>query len=276
MTRLRSLLAALLAVAPVARAESPGFQSRDRYTGDYAVLGAGAATALGLLLVERYAVDLDSPLTHWGDDGKSYESDTFPGASLSLWAAPALVMGLVDGLDPTSPDDANQVFESTTGYAEALLLTVVLTEVAKLAVRRARPDYDDRIASGGDRADGALSFFSGHSSISFAAATYFVYWLGGRFVWGDEAAAHGWAVRGTVIALQAALFGLAGTIAGSRVVDHRHHWDDVLVGAVVGAGFASLSYWRRFDADGGLRSDEGGGPGTGAPTAWIGRLSGSF
>ena len=38
----------------------------------------------------------------------------------------------------------------------------------------------------------------------------------------------------------------AAFIAGSRVVDNRHHWEDVLVGSALGAGVAILAYGLNF------------------------------
>ena len=40
----------------------------------------------------------------------------------------------------------------------------------------------------------------------------------------------------------------ATLVAVTRVTDNRHHWEDVLVGALLGTAFASLGYFLNFPA----------------------------
>lgn len=165
-----------------------------------------------------------------------------------------------------------------TGFAEALGATVLMTETLKYGVGRLRPDFQDRAKRyycnqstspqawetickgfaegplGGDpRAtleDGHLSFPSGHSSTSFALAAYSTWVIGGNHLWGREATP---ASRAAAIPAMIALNSLATLVAYTRVDDGRHHWDDVVVGGLIGAGWASIAYFRQFDIHGSPR-----------------------
>lgn len=39
---------------------------------------------------------------------------------------------------------------------------------------------------------------------------------------------------------------LAGLVSLSRIIDHRHHWEDVLVGSIIGIVCATFSYFFYF------------------------------
>ena len=95
--------------------------------------------------------------------------------------------------------------------------------------------------------DGRRSFPSGHTFNSFATATYLALFLGGEFVWGESSTA---ATRLPAIAAQVAAMTAAGFVAGSRLTDGRHHAEDVVVGAGLGAGMAAAFYFLHFDLQG--------------------------
>ena len=67
-------------------------------------------------------------------------------------------------------------------------------------------------------------------SSSFALATFLALYAGGELVWGDHASA---ATRPAGAALMAGLWGLAATVAATRLSDGRHHADDVAAGAAL-------------------------------------------
>jgi membrane-associated phospholipid phosphatase len=167
--------------------------------------------------------------------------------------------------------------ETGVGLAEALALNLLTTEVLKVSVGRLRPDFQDRVrrfycqkadhqgvsCTGSEVPldddpvkaqklldDGRKSFPSGHSSTSFALATYAALATGGRFVWSADATAGS---RAAGIGAQVAALGLAGWVAWTRVDDGRHNVSDVLTGAAIGTVFANIAYWRRFDTDGAVR-----------------------
>ena len=97
--------------------------------------------------------------------------------------------------------------------------------------------------------EGRMSFFSGHASVSFVAATYLALQVGGYWVWGDRATD---ASRPVGTMTMAALGGLASFVALSRtsLMDGVHHETDVLTGTLLGIGLANLFYWRHFGTDG--------------------------
>ncbi|KAG0208016.1 hypothetical protein BGX28_000904 [Mortierella sp. GBA30] len=151
--------------------------------------------------------------------------------------------------------------------AEALVL--IVTDSVKIAVGRPRPDFLDRCLSLYDNdaqgtpvhlledpfnmlsnstictrtellKDGFKSFPSGHSSFSFGGLGYLSMYLAGKLHLFDE--------RGHIyksIVVLAPLI-LAALIAASRVANYRHHWQDVTVGAFIGALFAIFAYRQYY------------------------------
>ncbi|KAF9926397.1 hypothetical protein FBU30_003997, partial [Linnemannia zychae] len=88
--------------------------------------------------------------------------------------------------------------------------------------------------------DGFKSFPSGHSSFSFGGLGFLSLYLAGKLHLFDE--------RGHIyksIVVLAPLI-LAALIAISRVDNYRHHWQDVTVGAIIGAIFAIFSYRQYY------------------------------
>lgn len=78
-----------------------------------------------------------------------------------------------------------------------------------------------------------LSFPSGHSSLSFYAATFTVMYLQIRMVWeSSKLLKH---------LLQFVLVMAAWVTALTRVSDYMHHWSDVLAGMVIGTLFGFLT-----------------------------------
>lgn len=137
-------------------------------------------------------------------------------------------------------------------FMEAYGLDLALTQLAKISVRRLRPFWAlERDVSVPTYDDSYLSFFSGHSSSSFCIAAFVTRDLTDFLVSGPLANAPlpvqvglGRIVPG------AALYGLAGLIAYSRVVDQQHFLTDVLVGSLVGATLGNVVYARHFDLSG--------------------------
>ncbi|MBI3179224.1 MAG: phosphatase PAP2 family protein [Deltaproteobacteria bacterium] len=199
--------------------------------------------------------------------------ETVPAAYVGV-AVPVvgLWLGLQEGLAAGS--NARQVHDVVVGLAEGMATTLFVTEILKYEFGRLRPDFQDRvqryycttqaspdIACTGQEVpldadpakaekifgDGRRSFPSGHSATSFLLASYAGLVTGGQMVWGDRATPTS---RIGGIALQGAVFGLAGFVAWSRVENGRHNPTDVLAGSLVGVAMANLAYWRRFTADG--------------------------
>lgn len=118
-----------------------------------------------------------------------------------------------------------------TMYTEALLYSYSIKELAKLLVNRTRPfmyseDYPLNKVEENDWAD---SFFSGHATLSFAAATFSSYTFCNYFPTSN------WKIP--VIALS---YSLACTTSVLRILSGNHFVTDVLIGAAIGSATGFL------------------------------------
>ncbi|KAG9015579.1 hypothetical protein FRB94_000184 [Tulasnella sp. JGI-2019a] len=146
-------------------------------------------------------------------------------------------------------------------------LTGTLTNIVKVTAGRPRPDLIDRcqpmagsqnaavyglvtsaICTQTDEAimkDGFKSFFSGHSSLSFAGLGFLFFYISGKVHLYDN--------RGRAGKAWIAFLPLVGAIlvAISRTMDYRHHFGDVVAGALVGmltAWFCYRQYYPPLDS----------------------------
>ncbi|KAF8626207.1 hypothetical protein AX15_004897 [Amanita polypyramis BW_CC] len=153
------------------------------------------------------------------------------------------------------------IHNATLGLILSLATTGSITQFVKLTVGRPRPDIIDRCqppASAADPIfglstwkictqtdnyllkDGFRSFFSGHSSLSFAGLGFLSFYLAGKLHLFDK---RGHAGK-TWLALSP--FSGAALVAISRTMDYRHHWQDVLIGAIVGTVLAYFCYRQYY------------------------------
>ncbi len=98
--------------------------------------------------------------------------------------------------------------------------TAGATLILKYSIKERRPDFSNR-----------HSFPSGHSSVTFAAATY----IGRRYGWK-------WSIPA---------YALSTYTAWGRVYGKKHHWWDVAAGAAIGAASAMIfthPYMRKHEA----------------------------
>jgi hypothetical protein len=114
---------------------------------------------------------------------------------------------------------------------ETFAVNYAATNVVKLAVQRPRPFSYDADSSVGDPQDGdaRLSFFSGHTSTSFAMATAYASLFQARHPRSR------WVAPVWVLGLS-----FASTIAVARVEAGKHFWTDVIVGAVAGTSIGLI------------------------------------
>ncbi|ODN82821.1 hypothetical protein L202_01088 [Cryptococcus amylolentus CBS 6039] len=147
---------------------------------------------------------------------------------------------------------------AVVGVLMSYTMAGVVTQIIKMSVGRPRPDLIARclpIAGATDSPvfglstvdictntdlfilnDGFKSFPSGHSSLSFAGLGFLSLYLAGKM--------HLWDIRGHRTRAWAALSPLLGgaMVAISRTADNRHHWQDVLIGSLLGLFVAWVSY----------------------------------
>ncbi len=116
-------------------------------------------------------------------------------------------------------------------YGESLSLSLVLNTVVKHLVLRSRPYTFNagKMATAFKDArgkDGVVSFYSGHSAMSFTAAT------AGGYLFSSSPAS-----EGSQAALWAVELSLASFTAHGRIRAGMHYTSDVVVGALVGMAF---------------------------------------
>ncbi len=116
-------------------------------------------------------------------------------------------------------------------FQKSLIYTHTLTEIVKNLVKRERPNGSDY-----------RSFFSGHTSTTFAASTFLYLELNDFF--------KSWEVTknddlmNTVFNISSfgLLYGWAGYVGYSRMKDNKHYLSDVLLGAAAGTAVSYLVY----------------------------------
>jgi len=172
--------------------------------------------------------------------------------------APIVLQLVINFLTVRSFWDAHN---SLLGLILGLAITGAFTQFTKITVGRPRPDVIDRchplpgsedpiykvsnssICTQTDAymmKDGFRSFPSGHSSLSFAGLGFLSFYLAGKLHLFDK--------RGYALKAWLSLAPLAGAtmVAISRTMDYRHHWQDVLVGAILGLTMSYFSYRQYY------------------------------
>ncbi len=178
-------------------------------------------------------------------------------SAYAMAALPALYYGtsslylLIKDENLFAFQDSN-IHHTTIAFAEAFGWTALLTTGVKFLVGRPRPYVSlDRPAYGWKPEEENLSFFSGHASLSFAAATFLYLDISNTIARNLSDDYSGFTRFLIANALPATLlYGTSTFIATSRVYDQKHYFSDVLIGAMVGTLTTALVYNSRFDSDG--------------------------
>jgi membrane-associated phospholipid phosphatase len=195
-----------------------------RPAADAAVLGVSALAWAAPMLAEARLVDERCPCPRGevpGFDRVALGRSSGRAAGASDWtlalalAAPPAADALLLGRGPALRHDA-------VVYAETLAVAAALTQLTKYAVQRPRPRTYGGEAHYVERGEGYLSFFSGHTSLTFAALSAAA--MTARYRYGERV--WPWVVTGVV-----------GTSVGvERVLAGEHFPSDVVAAAAVGIG----------------------------------------
>jgi diacylglycerol diphosphate phosphatase/phosphatidate phosphatase len=220
---------------------------------------------IGLLYIPALILNTIQPFERiiWRDDRSimyPYSlSEIVPSWALPLFAF-VLPMIMITVWMGVKRFGNKRLFVVYVGLILALAITVLVTNIVKPLVGRARPDFlarcdadplvTSKLVCRGSKAlvaEGRRSFPSGHTSSSFAGLMFAAFFLAGQMSLFDG---EGRAYRLVVSVIP---FLLAVFVGISRVMDYRHHWQDVLAGAILGTVIAYLCYRMYFPA---IMSDE--------------------
>lgn len=155
-------------------------------------------------------------------DVKEYKKETISGEVLAIPTI-ALPFGI------TAWGDEKDSFNHFKGYWVAFSAQAFIVETVKFAVERKRPDYDDALAK--DKKTDKRSFYSGHSSQSFAIGTYIALYSYNHST--NLVYKYGIPILAEVT---------AGWIAWTRVNNNWHHTNDAVAGSTAGATIAAITY----------------------------------
>ncbi|HQP35355.1 MAG TPA: phosphatase PAP2 family protein [Polyangiaceae bacterium] len=227
-----SSFALALSTATVAASAEPAFDTS--WTTDGAIT-AGSFTTLVLL---NLALDKQAPppacasrpCGPLGDGARPYDR----GWDLATYGTALLAVG--GAMTPSSSrwaagdGSGADTARSSLVLAEAIGVTLAVTELTKIAVPRYRPflAFEPRPGASRVSQDASASFWSGHSALTFAAAAI------GAF----DACRVDSPVGCAAPAI--GLHAFAAATAWGRVMAGKHHASDVLVGAAVGSGLGAL------------------------------------
>ncbi|KAJ1645577.1 hypothetical protein LPJ64_002867 [Coemansia asiatica] len=201
-----------------------------------------------------------------------YKPDSVPfyAAVILSFVAPLAIIVAWTGLGRRSFHDMNA---GILGLCISLVLNMMITNTVKNLAGRLRPDFiarcnlDTKTAMQLEPAiglvtsaickptdekvflDGMRSFPSGHTSFAFAGMTYLSLWLAGHMHIADGRGRTYKSFVALVPELAAMLIGI------SRTKDYRHHWQDVLAGALLGVFMGWFGYHQYYPSPS-SRSDD--------------------
>jgi len=169
---------------------------------------------------------------------------------LALWVP----LGAVISLQAVLPSSRRELNRAVLGLCSSFSLALTLVCLVKNHVGRLRPDFLARCVpvdghcsrSGPDVIEGRKSFPSGHSCLSFAGLGYLALYM---FVGIGQLQARRWQYSLWRVVLAGCPWCLALWVALSRLQDYWHHWEDILVGGLLGHVCAISMYKLRYHGE---------------------------
>lgn len=138
------------------------------------------------------------------------------------------------GSDLAGGNVTSEDYHRTFWFYKSIVYTYSVTALAKNLVYRLRPDGSD-----------GESFFSGHSSTAFCAASYCSLELNAWFDRWETTKADDNLRLMLKIGSTTALYAGATYVAYSRLHDEKHYFTDVAVGAVIGTAMGTvMHHWQ--------------------------------
>lgn len=167
---------------------------------------------------------------------QSYSEGKDKAADFTLYASLLTPLFLI-------PSGKEEWFTEGVMYAEVLLITNGIKELAKLCVNRNRPymyyDSDSWPEKDVDEGDYANSFLSGHTAVAFASASFTSYTFSKYF----PSSRWKYPVAGIS-------YGLACSTSVLRILSGNHFMTDVLAGAALGSAVGFLvPYLHTFNTN---------------------------
>ncbi|MEW6196305.1 MAG: phosphatase PAP2 family protein [Bacteroidota bacterium] len=141
----------------------------------------------------------------------------------------------------TETDITQEDYKRIFLFQKSMIYTHTITEIVKSITNRKRPDGSD------DR-----SFFSGHTSTTFAASTFLFLELNDLYDNWSLTRDNPFLKTSFNVVSFSALYGWAGYVGYCRIRDKKHYLSDVLVGAAVGTLISMVVYNNCCDDDKGF------------------------
>lgn len=205
-------------------------------------IGAGSAVAFELIApVERDFSPGDSTLS------LPIKATLFSWPITLAISAGVPLLGI--GLAQIGVRSWHDFHHAALGLTESLSLTLLMVGALQVTVGRLRPDFRDRCipnvsdltCTGNAQVilDGRRSFPSKQTALAFAGGTFLTLYLAGKLGWLRDDAF--WKVPVILAPMLGATF-----LGVAQVVNNRNHWEDVLIGGLLGAAAAFISYHLHF------------------------------